>query len=279
LQAKEQAHTKDVLQFEERKGSDTTALGGGTSVTVQAPNTVHEASKVAGVALATSHEAYLANVLACYCPCGRGSTMTLESAAVKQAEALFVKAASVSTEVRLRSPSLAADASVVGDMSEDHRAVGAEVKTETGPGTVDMKEMEAIAEALIISITWHSAVGWELQELPLTLSNQTHQPSVTSPSAPVDSNHLMKKGKKILNSGATIKFTTSLKESSPKANRTEISVQKSINCINCQTNLYKKTGFWGNEVSSIEKRVNCNFISQRTPACGRSTMREKSSNC
>jgi hypothetical protein len=57
----------------------------------------------------------------------------------------------------------------------------------------------------------------------------------------------MKKGKEILNSGETIKFTTSLKESSQKPNRTEISVQKSINCINCQTNLYNKTGFWGNE--------------------------------
>ena len=173
LQVNQQAHTKDVLQFEERQGSDATALGGGTAVSVQAPSTVHEASKVAGVALATSHEAPLANVLACYCPCGKGSTMTVESAAVKQAEALFVQAASVSTEVRLRSPSLAADASVVGDMSEDHTAVGAEVETETGPGTVDMKEMEAIAEALMISITRHSANVWELQELPLsTLSNQ-----------------------------------------------------------------------------------------------------------
>jgi len=230
--------------FKERRGSDTTALGGGTSVTVQAPSTVHEASKVAGVALATSHEAYLANVLACYCPCGKGSTMTLESAAVKQAEALFVKAASVSTEVRLRSPSLAADASVVGDMSEDHRAVGAEVKTETGPGTEDMKEMEAIAEALMISITRHSANVWELQELPLsTLSNQTHQPSVASPSAPVDSNHLMKKGKEILNAGKTIKLTTSLKESSPKPNSTEISVRKSINC---QTNYKKPDDFVNN---------------------------------
>ena len=34
LQVNQQAHTKDILQFEERQGSDATALGGGTSVTV-----------------------------------------------------------------------------------------------------------------------------------------------------------------------------------------------------------------------------------------------------
>ena len=99
----------------------------------------------------------------------------------------------------LGSRALAASPNAVTADSDswDTRITAGVVEAATVPTTADMTEREEIAEAPKIPITWHSAEVCELQGLPLsTWSNQTHQPSVTSPSAPVASNHLMRKGKK-----------------------------------------------------------------------------------
>ena len=88
--------------------------------------------------------------------------------------------------------------------------------TISGSTTVDMKEMEAIAEDLGIVISRQLEGVFTHQELPLaTLNNQTPRPFGALPSSPVKSNHLMRKKEKEVDPGEIIiiELTTSLKGS------------------------------------------------------------------